>query len=374
MVQKSDVITIKGRIKMRICRICGVCKSIEEFSKFKNGKDGIRSECKDCKRQMGRAYREKNIERLKANEKIYREKNKEVIKERVKKSVKKREDHYIAVRKKYTEEHREEKRKASRTRYWANRERLLKEQKIVRDTIPERRMLAAAKSRSKQSNIDFDLSIEDIVIPKICPILGLILLTSNFINDKHSPSLDRLDNLKGYVKENSWVISSLANTMKNDAKYEDLVLFAKWIVGESIFSTERQSVNTTIMVSWHSNIKYRSKRDGVKFDITPEDLYIPNVCPVFGKVLSKSLPSSHKFRPSVDRIVPENGYTKNNIQIISKQANTMKNRATKLELFSFAGWVFKEFAPDYLTQGATKAILIHTLMQDQLQEEAQKLL
>ena len=52
-----------------------MCKSIEEFSKFKNGKDGIRSECKACKRQMGRAYREKNIERLKANEKIYREKN-----------------------------------------------------------------------------------------------------------------------------------------------------------------------------------------------------------------------------------------------------------------------------------------------------------
>lgn len=162
--------------------------------------------------------------------------------------------------------------------------------------------------------------------------------------------------------------------MKSDASFEELILFAKWIVGESVFTVENQEVENRVLRRWYSGIKARCKRDGIIFDISPDDLYIPKVCPVFGKPLSKKIPPGSKTLPSVDRIVPENGYTKGNIAVISRQANTMKNKASRLELFAFSGWVFKNFAKNYLTPGSEKARLIHTLLQEQKIEEAQQLL
>lgn len=359
---------------IKTCRICGECKDIGHFYNCKKEKDGLATECKACKKQIDRDYRKRNAESIAAQRKIYRENNKEKIKESKKRSVAKNKEHYERKRKEYAEEHREEKRIKANEYYWENKECVLEKQRKIRIETPQKHMLTAAKKRAKEQGMTFDLIVEDLIVPEICPILGIPLSTGNFTKEKQSPSLDRLDNSKGYTKENSWVISSLSNTMKSDASFEELILFAKWIVGESIFTVENQEVENRVLRRWYSGIKARCKRDGIIFDISPDDLYIPKVCPVFGKPLSKKFPPSSKMLPSVDRIVPENGYTRGNIAVISRQANTMKNRATRLELLCFAGWVFKEFAPDYLTQGATNAILIHTLMQYQLQEEAQKLL
>lgn len=149
-------------------------------------------------------------------------------------------------------------------------------------------MLTAAKKRAKENDLDFDLTVEDLLVPQICPILGIPLSTGSLTKEKQSPSLDRLDNSKGYTKENSWVISSLSNTMKNDASFEELILFAKWIVGESVFTVENQEVENRVLRRWCSGIKARCKRDNIIFDISPDDLYIPKICPVFGKPLSKN--------------------------------------------------------------------------------------
>lgn len=105
----------------------------------------------------------------------------------------------------------------------------------VKSLSPEWRMHNRSKVRAKEKNIPFDLTVEDIKIPDVCPILGIKLNRAGYGYGKGygpkdcSPSLDRLDNSKGYTKDNIQIISQLANRMKSSATPEQLQLFAKWI-------------------------------------------------------------------------------------------------------------------------------------------------
>jgi hypothetical protein len=83
---------------------------------------------------------------------------------------------------------------------------------------PRSPMLGRAKYRAKQKGLDFNITKEDIVIPDICPLLGTPM---------KSPSLDRIDPTKGYIKGNVWVISNRANTLKNDASLQELELLVE---------------------------------------------------------------------------------------------------------------------------------------------------
>lgn len=82
-----------------------------------------------------------------------------------------------------------------------------------------------AKRRAKSKGIEFNIEESDITIPEFCPVLKVKLESGT----RHPPSLDRIDNSKGYIKGNVWVISRKANTMKNDATAEELKEFANWI-------------------------------------------------------------------------------------------------------------------------------------------------
>jgi len=100
-----------------------------------------------------------------------------------------------------------------------------------RERKHEQCILNSARNRARKKNIPFDITIDDIVIPTHCPILG-IELTRNF--GKHggsfsSASLDKIIPDKGYIKGNIRVVSLLANNMKSNATPEQLLLFANWI-------------------------------------------------------------------------------------------------------------------------------------------------
>ena len=93
---------------------------------------------------------------------------------------------------------------------------------------PERRLLSSAKQRAKTKGIDFDLVLEDIVIPEYCPISG-VKLVQGYEDTNTSPSLDRIDNTLGYIRGNIHVISNRMNIVKRDASLVELKQLVKYL-------------------------------------------------------------------------------------------------------------------------------------------------
>lgn len=88
-------------------------------------------------------------------------------------------------------------------------------------------MFHSAKKRSRRYGIDFNIELFDIAIPDVCPLLGIKLTATQGSGKlKSNASLDRIDNSRGYVKGNVWVISHQANTMKNNSSIQELLDFS----------------------------------------------------------------------------------------------------------------------------------------------------
>ena len=90
------------------------------------------------------------------------------------------------------------------------------------------KILVRSRCRAKKLGLDFNINQEDILLNEYCPILNIKLdYLFKKQNNINAASLDRIDNTKGYVKGNVIIISVLANTMKNNATTEQLLLFCK---------------------------------------------------------------------------------------------------------------------------------------------------
>lgn len=157
----------------KICPNCNFCKTSNEFPKHKNRKDGMGSWCKAC----GKIQYNKNKEK------------------------------YLLQKSKYWYENQDLMKKRNRRHYT----------KDIR-----KNMYTSAKRRAKLKNIPFNLDVEDIIIPQICPILKIPLVSNETYSKFNSPSLDRIFPEKGYVKDNIIVISLKANQIKNCSTIEEL--------------------------------------------------------------------------------------------------------------------------------------------------------
>lgn len=93
----------------------------------------------------------------------------------------------------------------------------------------EGHLLYSVRHRAKQLGLPFNLTIDDIVIPDICPLLNVPIKKDNLGRGYHptSPSVDRIIPKLGYVRGNIQIISARANLIKNDATLEEFELIAK---------------------------------------------------------------------------------------------------------------------------------------------------
>lgn len=93
------------------------------------------------------------------------------------------------------------------------------------------RIIAIAKYRAIKNNLNFNIKLADIELPEYCSIMNTKLeYKGNTRGNPNSASLDRIDNSKGYIKDNIQVISLHANTMKSNANFEQLSVFCNNIL------------------------------------------------------------------------------------------------------------------------------------------------
>jgi hypothetical protein len=289
------------------------------------------------------------------------------------------------------------------------------------------KLLSSAKQRAKANGLNCDLTIDDIVIPEFCPVLGIKLVPSvgkgrkSLTKLEASPSIDRVDNSKGYTKDNICVISLRSNNIKKDATLDELraLVFhmesehhwpvkdvSERLISEAKEIAERKMthriasgasikeggdtlpcsrckqnlpIDRFTAVSDHTKgrkapdgtrriscckecsvevflckdhrvkllnaARRRSREFGLDFDITKEDIPIPEFCPVFGIKLEPSVGEVRKditllnASPSIDRIDSSKGYTKNNAQVISFRANNLKKDASLKEMKALVRYV-----------------------------------
>ncbi len=104
--------------------------------------------------------------------------------------------------------------------------------KINNRNNPLKYLIKLAKIRAKNKNIEFSITEKDLTLPQVCPLLNLVLQINEEKSGHNSFSLDRINNTKGYIPGNVWIISNRANWLKNNASIEELELLVynlkKW--------------------------------------------------------------------------------------------------------------------------------------------------
>lgn len=74
--------------------------------------------------------------------------------------------------------------------------------------------------------------------------------------------------------------------------------------------------------------KARAKLRNIPFELTPADLVLPTHCPILGMPIMLNEDIQQDNSITLDRLVPELGYVKENVIVISAKANRIKNDAT----------------------------------------------
>jgi hypothetical protein len=100
----------------------------------------------------------------------------------------------------------------------AKRNSLEKERRIRN---PQRNLFNRVKRRAKEQGIEFTLTLDDIVIPDVCPALGITLDLYSKDQDPW-PTVDRINPKGSYSPDNFVVMSMRANRIKTDATLDEL--------------------------------------------------------------------------------------------------------------------------------------------------------
>lgn len=92
------------------------------------------------------------------------------------------------------------------------------------------------------------------------------------------------------------------------------------------------AISKTTEYKMYARAKSRAKKNNLPFNIELDDIVIPERCPLLDIKIESTEVRNSPNNPSLDKIIPEKGYIKGNVWVISNRANTLKSDATLTEL------------------------------------------
>jgi len=291
-------------MNLKKCIYCDELKKIEDFVKKENC-------CKQCKNNYKKEYYKLNKEKIAVYKKKHYKSNKEEINNK------------------------------NKEYYKTNKQKISIQRRMYRENNLEEILLRKAKYRAKKDNLNFTITLNDVknAMSDICPLLEIKMnINKNTVKDD-SFTLDKILPEKGYVEGNIIVISHKANRSKSNAtieEYKNVINGLKNITKNGInFEVDCKYINKFVRETL-DHAKKRSKKYNLLFDIDSKYLkgIYPknNKCPLLGIELKRGDSKCQFSSPTLDRIIPENGYVKGNVLFISHKANTIKNNLTLDEM------------------------------------------
>ena len=195
--------------KDKQCKTCKETKLLSEFHKDKSRKDGIQVYCKECVhkhhkkyyqsahgKEITRRWQEENKEKMRGYFRKYESKPETIEKRRLRQS----KPEYKEKRRLY------ENSRGIQRRHNYKHDLEYRAKCLVKDSL----------KRAKKKGLEHNITYKDILpFPETCPVLGTPL-TLDTDTRSNSPSIDRIDNSKGYTKDNIQIISTYANALKQD--------------------------------------------------------------------------------------------------------------------------------------------------------------
>jgi hypothetical protein len=118
-------------------------------------------------------------------------------------------------------------------RFSDNPKQYIRNMQIKRRTAdPIRLLLNNIRYRCKSLNLECTVTKDELTVPDVCPILGIALFYTPGKMTDNSYSIDRIDNRKGYTKDNCRIISQGANRRKGDLTIEQVERLLAYMKGD----------------------------------------------------------------------------------------------------------------------------------------------
>lgn len=138
------------------------------------------------------------------------------------------------------------------------------------------------------------------------------------------------DKIRAYAKSYYWSSSETKNKSNAASKSWYDRNAKKVLERTSNYSENNKEKRTgwksySIQSQLYYSAKSRAKHLGLPFNIVKEDIIVPSCCPILGVKFTKEKGPTRSLNPSLDRLIPEKGYVKGNIAVISLKANMLKN-------------------------------------------------
>jgi hypothetical protein len=175
---------LKTLDNLKYCNLCGEWKSLENFYKKGINSIGYRSGCRQCLKKYTDAHRD----HINENYRKHYHKNKDKI-------------------------------RITQVKYEKKVKIKLRDDKVLQSKY----LAKSARIRAKKYRVPFTITYKDIIIPDICPILGIEIKHNIDKMAGNSITLDRIIPEKGYTPENIIVVSLRANLIKTNASIEEIL-------------------------------------------------------------------------------------------------------------------------------------------------------